>query len=1086
MIFNHEYTREVQNLIHQDYENGKHSYTHTHFSYKLEKALNQSGAGEVLEAINCLLTVIEVIFYIISTYTYPEETQSNIDTNRTINIIEIILLVYFIAHFALKFYVSQNKINFLFDFINLVDYSSFICIILSKQSFSGVSSEYYLRMFRMIRFFYLSKIENILQRHTNEQIRYTFKLMISLFGIILISTCVILEMENDHFRKLNGSRESNPNVSDVKAIWELFRFHDILYFEFVTLTTIGFGDITPKSDWARFGTMATIVTIIAVLPALYSKLSIVFSLTSKYVRLSYQKTSKKPRHLVLIGDCGPESYDACLRELYHEDHGNVNYDTVIMQTEPNEEMLKIYKGTAYQNKVYYFVGNCLNNSDLARCKTHRALCVLLMANQLAEDFRQEDFNNIMKAFSVKKFSSISGGDKTRVCIQLLLPETKEIYYSSLLTRKEFDNEDQIICVEEIKLQMLGKSCICPGINTIIAALITSQKPCLEEVNLLPEYFDWYGEYLEGLGTEIYTIKIRAELVHNMTFIDLVKLIYDLTGFTAIGIDVIFEDLKPFVCLNPYSYTLSPFNHLVYLLAFRQPDEKEINELLENYLESQRKGTIENNIEMVKVRRLKKPCWANLDDDGNPKYNKKIRSDDNDKDTSPLIDDTLQQEDDPDQDMNFIPGFRFKGNSDKNQDPSLTNRQGFVNTLHPRTQYDSERFSQEILDHHIVVCGIGPNLKNLIMPLRAKSVKVKHLPILILDKSEHIPSELWKEIQYFPDIYFMQGNPIKSEDLKKAGISKAEAVIILAKKSVDIDQFDMIDANTIFIYKAIKNEVKNALIIADLTSASAIGYINTYEGDNLESQGFWLSEAFASGELYISSMLDTLVCQTFYNPYILNIIQQFLLGDAAFKFPNETTFKLKEKKIIQSSLYLFRVKEYLEKFKMEITSQRLKYEVLFGIFTDHNMVPIGILRNPEKETRNNQRFVFLAPAKDVEVDVDHDKIYVIASEGDNVEEGVPGIQKDYIMTNMKLIEDSNTFSRNLNEELKKVVEDSYYTFKKQLSVKDLINHTRSCLRNEFAFVHIQKEKEIIKEAQEEFEKEQKEGVKEENSSEESEK
>ena len=149
-------------------------------------------------------------------------------------------------------------------------------------------------------------------------------------------------------------------------------------------------------------------------------------------------------------------------------------------------------------------------------------------------------------------------------------------------------------MEEIKLQMLGKSCICPGINTIIAALITSQKPCLEEVNLLPEYFDWYGEYLEGLGTEIYTIKIRAELVHNMTFIDLVKLIYDLTGFTAIGIDVIFEDLKPFVCLNPYSYTLSPFNHLVYLLAFRQPDEKEINELLENYLESQRKGTIENN------------------------------------------------------------------------------------------------------------------------------------------------------------------------------------------------------------------------------------------------------------------------------------------------------------------------------------------------------------------------------------------------------------------------------------------------------------------------------------------------------------
>ena len=67
-------------------------------------------------------------------------------------------------------------------------------------------------------------------RNTNEITTYTFKLIISLVGIILISTAIILEIENAHFRKLNGSRESNPNLSGVKALWELFQFHDILYF----------------------------------------------------------------------------------------------------------------------------------------------------------------------------------------------------------------------------------------------------------------------------------------------------------------------------------------------------------------------------------------------------------------------------------------------------------------------------------------------------------------------------------------------------------------------------------------------------------------------------------------------------------------------------------------------------------------------------------------------------------------------------------------------------------------------------------------------------------------------------------------
>ena len=67
----------------------------------------------------------------------------------------------------------------------------------------------------------------------------------------------------------------------------------------------------------------------------------------------------------------------------------------------------------------------------------------------------------------------------------------------------------------------------------------------------------------------------------------------------------------------YNYIFSHFDHLIYLLASSQPNESEINHLIEKYLEKNKKGVIENNMEMVKVRRLKTAFWANLNREYKP-------------------------------------------------------------------------------------------------------------------------------------------------------------------------------------------------------------------------------------------------------------------------------------------------------------------------------------------------------------------------------------------------------------------------------------------------------------------------------------
>ncbi len=1084
-IYSHEYSRQLQRAIEEDGDDHRFSDIHTHYSYMLDKFLMRTGIDEILEIINFILTFFLIVFYIISTYTYPEITNYKKGVNNTIELIEIFIWAILVFHFILKFYISSSRLIFIFDFINLIDSSSLILIILAKTKYLSYNTKFFFRLFRIVRMIYLMKLEQILQKRFNETVRYSYKLLIYFLSIFCISTSCVLEIENYRFRKTFGDMATQSGTQSTKANDELYRFHDMAYFELVSFTTIGYGDLTPKETSSRFIVIITIILILIIVLPIYSKLKIIFALTSKYSRISYQKKSQKTKHILILGDCGVESFEAFLEELYNDDHGEINYDTVILQSAPNEQLMKLIKSLPYFNKIFYLVGNCLIHKDLERCSADNSICAVILANKLAKNPREEDFSNIMKAFSFRKYSCINGmGADTRICIQLLRPETKEIYFSSLANSNDPNSQDQIICVEEIKLQLLGKSCLCQGITTIISALITSDKPEYNSEYKFSGGLKWLNEYLYGIRLEIYVVKLRAELIHNMKFIDVVKLVYEVAGLIVIGIDVIVDDYKPFVCLNPSSYFLSPFDNLVYILADSQPNDNELNSLIKEHLEKNQKGIVENNIEMVKLLRLKNPYWSDQANNKNNFFTNEISGDESHHNLvkknikshsilgrnphNSIIKKTLYNF------PNQTQSYQFQNHQNQNEDESInykkklesftTIKHNFFHTILPRTQHEAETFSPDILDRHIIVCGIGLNLKNLLMPLRASSMKNQQYPILIIDKNEHIPSEIWKEIQYYPDIYFMQGNPIKSKDLHKAGIKKARAVIILSKPTTDVDQVDMVDADTIFIYKAIKNETKNALIIAELVSVNAISFINSTTDDtNIRKQGYWLSEPFALGEIYISSMLDTLICQAFYNPYITDILQQLIMGSAGSNFAPGLRRKLQEKKITQSTLYLLNINDELGRLGNRDFPKKVQFKELFQFFSKNNMVPIGINRNSArlstlKNNKQDKRYVYLCPKNDDLVDIDHDKIYILAGEDYY---SLHKINDPYKMKNnayyqfnktSKLIDKSNELVLDLAQGMKNLIDKNSKVFSEAYSVKKVVSGIRSSMRNELAVMH----------------------------------
>lgn len=94
-----------------------------------------------------------------------------------------------------------------------------------------------------------------------------------------------------------------------------------------------------------------------------------------------------------------------------------------------------------------------------------------------------------------------------------------------------------------------------------------------------------------------------------------------------------------------------------------------------------------------------------------------------------------------------------------------------------------------IEGHIIICGIVPGIKNLILPLRPRLLDQQRRPIVILSNEslgeENVNGDnlIWKEINKFEEIYIIRGSALNPNDLERARISKAKAIVILSKPVV---------------------------------------------------------------------------------------------------------------------------------------------------------------------------------------------------------------------------------------------------------------------------------------------------------------
>ncbi|GAB4379109.1 MAG: ion transporter [Elainellaceae cyanobacterium] len=232
------------------------------------KTINLSVAGLVL---------LSLAIFVAETYPIAAALRVQLD------LLNQIILVIFVAEYLLRVWSAEYRIRYLFSLYGLIDLLAILPFL-----FTAIDIDIrFLRIFRWFRILRLIRYiegKTILGYVTREDSAIFVRILFTLFTIVFVFSGLIYQVEHP----------TNPEGFST--------FLDAIYFSVATMTTVGYGDITPISEIGRLLTVSMILTGIALIPWQVGELI-----------KQLLKTSRQTALEILCTNCGLTSHDADAR-----------------------------------------------------------------------------------------------------------------------------------------------------------------------------------------------------------------------------------------------------------------------------------------------------------------------------------------------------------------------------------------------------------------------------------------------------------------------------------------------------------------------------------------------------------------------------------------------------------------------------------------------------------------------------------------------------------------------------------------------------------------------------------------------------
>lgn len=201
--------------------------------------------GRVINSAIVLLIFLSAAIFVIKTYPISPTLDA------WLNALDWLIVLAFTLEYGLRLWVAKRPWYYALSLYGLID------LIAILPSWIGVFDIRFLRFFRSLRILRLVHIFNNrlwFGQVTSADTLILIRILFTLGAIVFIYSGLIFQVENP----------SNPE--------EFGTFLDALYFAVVTMTTVGYGDVTPISEAGRGLTVMMILTGIALIPTQVSSL----------------------------------------------------------------------------------------------------------------------------------------------------------------------------------------------------------------------------------------------------------------------------------------------------------------------------------------------------------------------------------------------------------------------------------------------------------------------------------------------------------------------------------------------------------------------------------------------------------------------------------------------------------------------------------------------------------------------------------------------------------------------------------------------------------------------------------------------
>ncbi len=185
------------------------------------------------------LVLLSLAIFISETYNIPTVLR------QRLNVINNLILFVFAVEYLLRLWCAEQKLRYLFSLYSLIDLLAIVPFFLTITDLSFIRIFRWFRILRLIRLF---EGQTILGRYSSQDSAIAIRILFTLFAIIFVYSGLIYQVEHT----------VNPKAFTT--------FLDAVYFSVVTMTTVGFGDVTPTSDAGRLLTVLMILTGIALIP----------------------------------------------------------------------------------------------------------------------------------------------------------------------------------------------------------------------------------------------------------------------------------------------------------------------------------------------------------------------------------------------------------------------------------------------------------------------------------------------------------------------------------------------------------------------------------------------------------------------------------------------------------------------------------------------------------------------------------------------------------------------------------------------------------------------------------------------------